>query len=91
MSIKQLESRSGKHFDGPIFCCQNFCKYYEYSTLAGKKLSQPKLLTLILLILFPGKCCLFIRSAAYIKMHLGPTFIMEANTLNPDQTAPKDS
>ena len=28
-------------------------------------------------------------SAAFIQVHLRLVFIMEANTMNPDQTAPK--
>ena len=34
----------------------------------------------------PWKCCLFIMSAACIQVHVRLDFIMEANTLNPDQT-----
>ena len=36
------------------------------------------------------KCCLLFTSVAYIQKHLKPDFIMEANTMNPDQTAPKE-
>ena len=35
------------------------------------------------------KCRLLFTSAAYIQIHLKLDFIMEANTMNPDQTAPK--
>ena len=36
---------------------------------------------------FVKKCCLLISSAAYIQMHSRNYFIMEANTMNSDQTA----
>ena len=35
------------------------------------------------------KCRLLFTSAAYIQIHLKLDFIMEENTMNPDQTAPK--
>ena len=35
------------------------------------------------------KCRMFVTSAAYTQMHFKNIFIMEANTMNPDQTAPK--
>ena len=37
--------------------------------------------------IFVLKCLLF-TSAAYIQVHFRLNFIMEANTMNPDQTAP---
>ena len=36
------------------------------------------------------KCCLLNMSVAYIQMHSQTMFITEANTKNPDQTAPKE-
>ena len=36
------------------------------------------------------KCCLLFRPAAYIQVHFKLDFIMEANTMDPDQTAPKE-
>ena len=36
---------------------------------------------------FVKKSCLLIMSAAYIQMHSRNYFIMEANTMNSDQTA----
>ena len=35
------------------------------------------------------KCCLLFMPAAYIQVHFRLDFIIEANTMNPDQTAPK--
>ena len=43
--------------------------------------STNKLLSLI--------CCLLIMSAAYIQIPFRLILIMEANTMNPDQTATK--
>ena len=37
-------------------------------------------------IFFP-ECCLLSMNAAYIQEHFRINFIMEANTMNPDQTA----
>ena len=36
------------------------------------------------------KMCLFFMSAAYIQVHFRLDFVMEANTMSPDQTACKD-
>ena len=37
----------------------------------------------------PEECCLLCSSAANIQVHLRLDFIMETNSMNPDQTAPK--
>ena len=42
-----------------------------------------------LYIIMPRKCCLLFMSAAYIHVHFRLEFIMVADTMNPDQTAPK--
>ena len=34
------------------------------------------------------KCCLHFTSATYIQVHFRQDFIMKANTMNPEQTAP---
>ena len=36
-------------------------------------------------------CVCFLTSAAYIQVYFKKDFIMEANTMNPDQTAPVGS
>ena len=37
------------------------------------------------------KCRLLFTSAAYIQVHFRLNFIMEATTMNPDQTAPMEA
>ena len=37
-----------------------------------------------------GTSCLLLRTAAYIRGYFRLDFIMEANNMNPDQTAPKE-
>ena len=44
--------------------------------------------TLILLVFFVQKCCLLYLCCIYSNA-LQTNFIIEANTMNPDQTAPK--
>ena len=46
-------------------------------------------LTPILPNCFVLKCCLLFMSAAYIQVYFRLDFIVEANTMNPDQTATK--
>ena len=48
------------------------------------------ILTLILAIFLSWKCCLFL-SLLHIFVHFRLDFIMEVNTMNPDQTAPLEA
>ena len=41
-------------------------------------------------IFLPWKCCLLYMSAAYIQVHFRLDFFMKANSIDPDQTAPKE-
>ena len=47
-----------------------------------------QIFTFVLPLFFCPECCLLIRSAAYIQVQLSLEFSMEANSMNPDQTAP---
>ena len=46
---------------------------------------------LVLPIFCPENVVCFFPSSAYIQVHFRPDYIMEANAMNPDQTAPKGS
>ena len=46
--------------------------------------------SIVLALIPPIIFVLFILYTAYIQVHFRLDFIMEATTMNPDQTAPKD-
>ena len=58
-----------------------------YTMLFDVHITNPKCLTLIPPMKIVLKMSAF-ESAAYIQMHFRLLLIMEANTKNPDQTAP---
>ena len=87
---KQLGSRSGPTFCWALSGSNLFDTWIDSRRQKSGKTFQ-LILTFIPPIFFLEKDVCFVTSAAYIQVHFRLDFIMEANTLNPVQTAPRSS
>ena len=56
--------------------------------MPGYKMASNHFTPLLSIELKEQPCCLLFTSAPFIQVHFRPDFIREANTMNPDQTAP---